>query len=380
MSLELEIINDRERFDAIRLTWQLLWKRSGAFIFQEHSWIAGWLTAVSNRRDIRLQIAVAWNGETLVGAIPCAIHRRSGLRVLSWAAQLFSDYCDCLVDIAWQWTDVLPPLWDQLLAAGGFDLVVLQNLRPDARCRAFLDKLANEGSRLHLRERSERCMRIENRWPNGQSFFRSLNKKARNNHTRGKRILAEMGGEVIFRCVEPTTDATSLFDEILRLKMIWLRANDPSSILLGRDGNVLRAVLDKAWEAGLAKIFLLECGGKVAAASVNFVYAGHMEAYLTAYDASFSRASPGTILIVEYAQWSFDRGLAYVDFLRGEEAFKFRMANAETILSSFSGARTLLGQVAISGHRLFSKRRQRQGGVNESPDDQPPVSVKLPPT
>jgi CelD/BcsL family acetyltransferase involved in cellulose biosynthesis len=85
-----------------------------------------------------------------------------------------------------------------------------------------------------------------------------------------------------------------------------------------------------------------------------------MEAYFAAYDAAFDRASPGTILIVEYTRWSFDRGLAHVDFLRGEEAFKFRMANAETVLSTFTGARTLMGQVVVSGHRWLSRRRQRQ--------------------
>ena len=73
---------------------------------------------------------------------------------------------------------------------------------------------------------------------------------------------------------------------------------------------MLRAILDKAWQSGLAKIFVLECGGRIAAASINFVYAGRMEAYFTAYDAAFERASPGTILIVEYARWSFDRGLS----------------------------------------------------------------------
>ena len=73
-------------------------------------------------------------------------------------------------------------------------------------------------------------------------------------------------------------------------------------------------------------------------------------------DEAFERASPGTILIVEYAQWSFDCGLTLVDFLRGEEAFKFRMANGETLLSTFTGARTLVGHMAISGRRWLAKR------------------------
>ena len=150
----------------------------------------------------------------------------------------------------------------------------------------------------------------------------------------------------------------------------WLRANDPNSSLFGPDAAVLRAILNNAWASGIARIFLLECGGKVAAASINFVYAERMEAYFTAYDAAFDRASPGTILIVEYARWSFDRGLSHVDFLRGEEAFKFRMANGETLLSSFAGARTLMGQVAVSGHRWLSRRRQRQEIVSGRPDDE----------
>ena len=90
-----------------------------------------------------------------------------------------------------------------------------------------------------------------------------------------------------------------------------------------------------------------------------FVYDGRMEAYFSWYDAAYERASPGTILIVDYAKWSFDRELKLVDFLRGEEPFKFRLANAETVLDSFSGSRTLMGQLAVSGHRWLARRRQR---------------------
>jgi CelD/BcsL family acetyltransferase involved in cellulose biosynthesis len=360
VSLRIEIVTDAPRFSAIKHEWCQLWDRSGGYIFQSHDWIAGWLVGVQDRKEIKLQIALAWDDGRLCGAIPCAMHRRSGLRVLTWAAQLFSDYCDCLVDPACQGAPVLPALWDGLRQFGGFDLINLQQIRPDAKCREFLDQLASDGTRLQRGDREERCMRIENRWPDGESFFRSLNKKARNNHTRGKRILGELGGDAVFRLLEPPQNGLSQIDEIMRLKDIWLRTNDPASPLLGADRAVLKAILQSAWQSGLAKIFLLETDGKLAAASINFVYGGRMEAYFTAYDTTFDRASPGTILIVEYARWSFDRGLTHVDFLRGEEAFKFRMANAETTLGSFTGARTLMGQVAVSGHRWLSRRRQRQ--------------------
>jgi CelD/BcsL family acetyltransferase involved in cellulose biosynthesis len=370
VSLRTEIVSNASRFGDVGPSWRDLWTRCGGFIFQSHDWIGGWLSGVAERRDIKLQIALAWEGDELRGVMPCAVHRRSGLRVLIWAAQLFSDYCDCLVDPNSAQDGVVPLLWDCLRQYGGFDLISLQQLRPDAICRPFLDQLASEGSRLQYGERRERCMRIENRWKDGEAFFRSLNKKGRNNHTRGKRILAEIGGDVSFQVAEPGKDAAPLLDEVLRLKQIWLRINDPSSPLLGPDAGVLRGVLDRALRSGMAQIFLLKCGGKIAAASVNFVYGGRMEAYFTAYDAAFDRASPGTILIVEYARWSFDHGLRHVDFLRGEEAFKFRMANAETVISSFAGSRTLMGQLAVSGHRWLSRWRQRQDVVSTRPDDE----------
>lgn len=232
-----------------------------------------------------------WDSDRLCGAMPFAVHRRSGLRVLSWASQLFSDYCDCLIDPAYGTVRIMPLLWDRLRHSGGFDLINLQQVRPDAECRKFLDQLARNGGRLQQGERVERCMRIENRWTGGEAFFRSLNKKARNNHTRGKRILGELGGAVQFRVIESHDDSLSVIEDILSLKQAWLRANDPTSPLLGPDLTVLRAVLESAWRSGLAKIFLLESGGKVAAASINFVYSGRMEAYFTAYDPAFDRAS-----------------------------------------------------------------------------------------
>ncbi|HYZ20940.1 MAG TPA: GNAT family N-acetyltransferase [Rhodopila sp.] len=368
MNPRIEVAGDPERFAAVGVAWHGLWQRANGRIFQRHDWISGWMDGVRDRREIRPLIALAWNGPTLVGALPCAVHRRSGLRILHWAAQLFSDYCDGLVDPAFASTPVLPLLWDGLWKHGGFDLVNLQQVRPDAACRPTLDQLTLDGGPLRPGERTERCMRIENQWPNGEAFFRSLNKKGRNNHTRGKRILSELGGEVTFRVIEPGGEPIEpVLAEVIRLKDAWLRQTDPTSPLLTVDAALLRTMLRRAWDTGLAKLFVLETGGRIAAASVNFVYDNRMEAYFTAYDGAFERASPGTILIVDYAKWSFDRGLRLVDFLRGEEPFKFRLSNAETLLDSYAGSRTLMGQLAISGHRWLARRRQRSEPAAPAP-------------
>lgn len=369
---QVEIIRTLERFTALEAPWRRLWDKSGTYIFQSHEWLSGWVTGVQQRHDIRLQIALVWDGHKLVGIMPCAVHRRLGLRVLRWAAQLFSDYCDCVIDNDYSRAVIMSRLWNGMRQTGGYDFISLQQVRPDAQCRNFLD--------VHLDVRDEhvmRCMRIDNCWSDGHAFFRSLNKKSRNNFTRGKRILSELGGDVAFEVVESLQSVAAIFDEIIRLKLLWLETRDPKSPLRSDAANgdrvVLRTILDTIWRSGMAKVFLLTCNGTIAAASINFVYANRMEAYLTSYDIAYERASPGTILIVDYTQWSCDRGLQHVDFLRGDEAFKFRMANAETLISSFSGSGTMVGHFAGLGRRWMGRR---QPPPSIDPDELGAVAVQ----
>ena len=139
------------------------------------------------------------------------------------------------------------------------------------------------------------CPGIRNTWENGDAWFRCLSRKSRNNYTRGRRILGKLGGEVSLRVVDPAgEDIAPVLDHVLALKRAWLRANEPRSTLLGPCGDRLRAALDASAATGLMRVFLLTCGDKVCAASVNFVYPTRLQAYLTSYAPEFERGSPGT--------------------------------------------------------------------------------------
>ena len=96
MRYKVEVVTETERFVALRDPWQRLWTNSGGYIFQSHDWITGWLAGVKSRKDIRLLTTLAWTA-TDCGSCP-AVHRRKGFRVLHFAAQIFNDFCDCLID------------------------------------------------------------------------------------------------------------------------------------------------------------------------------------------------------------------------------------------------------------------------------------------
>jgi CelD/BcsL family acetyltransferase involved in cellulose biosynthesis len=330
-------------------------------VFQRHEWITGWIRGLADRPDVRPMIGLAWQNDQLVAVLPCAVRRRDGIRTLEWAAQELSDYCDALIDPDVPAPATLQQVWGALNANGGFDLVHFKQVRPDARARPLLDDVAYRSRRLRLEEKQDRCLRIDSAWSNGEAWFRSLNKKARNNYTRGKRIMTELGGEVVFRVHDPALPVDRLLKDILVLKEAWMRIHHPDSPFLAADSRLPLAALEAGWATGQMSVFLLECGGRLAAASANFLHAKRMQAYLTAYDPAFERASPGTILIVDYTKWAFDRGLEVVDFLRGEEPFKYRLANAETPLDGYLGSRTLLGRAAIAARDLRDRLRSRPG-------------------
>jgi CelD/BcsL family acetyltransferase involved in cellulose biosynthesis len=364
MAPRIEIITERERFAEIQPHWDALWCRCKAEVFQSHAWIATWLN--ESRGYTATRIAVAWEGRDILAAVPLIVRRRFGFRMLEWSAQSLSDYCDALATP--DAVSYLPLLWHEVWHAGGFDMANLAQVRPDAVVRPFFDQNVPRQAVTERRDRQERCFAIDCVWPSGEAWFRSLGKKGRNNFWRGERILAALGGEVGFHSLDPAKQSIDAeLRQAMALKKEWLRTTDPSSPLLGLDGRILEAMLRAASGIGLMKLFLLTCGDRMAAASVNFVRGDRMQAYMTSYDPAFDRASPGTILIVHYTRWAFDNGLRQVDLLRGDEPFKARLANSEISLGTYVGGRTAIGRTALAAHRWRSRLRGGSSSALHAP-------------
>ena len=158
--------------------------------------------------------------------------------------------------------------------------------------RACLDEDGAGRARIARRDRKERGYSIDCVWPNGEAWFRSLGKKGRNNFWRGERILADLGGEIAFHALDPTKQSISQeLQQTLELKRSWVKETNRSSPLLGGDGKAFEAMIHAVSGRGLLRLFLLTCGDKIAAASVNFVHSEQVdEAYLTSYAPEFERA------------------------------------------------------------------------------------------
>lgn len=344
-----EIVTCPARFKEIRPAWRRLWDRSNASVFQSHEWVEAWWNSLGERSGYRLRIGLDWEGDELVAILPFAVAKERGVRVLEWAAQAPSDYCDALLAPSLDAQTALGMLWTAIRRTGGFDLVRLRQIRSDARCRSLIDRMDEAQKAFRPSARHEISLQLRSQWNSGDAWFRSLNKKTRNNHLRGKRILAE-SGDVSVRQHQPGEPLLPVLERLVALKQQWLVATGRHSELLEDDAAAVAALVEALAATGQLKIFLVECGATIVAGSINVLQGDKMMAFMATYDPAYERASPGTILMVEYTMWAFDNGISEIDYLRGQEAYKFKFANAESALHTFFGTASIAGRAALGAY------------------------------
>ncbi|RYG23518.1 MAG: GNAT family N-acetyltransferase, partial [Burkholderiales bacterium] len=193
--------------------------------------------------------------------------------------------------------------------------------------------------------------RVTGPFANGQAWFDSQSKKARQNYRRGYKTFGE-NGPVGFRLLGDDEPRKPVLERLAMLKRKWLVARGHTSSLFNEDSQILSALTGVLAQAGVLRIFVLELDGLIVAVSLNFVQRNAMMAFVTTYDPQYERASPGMLLINDYIMWSFDQGLDMVDFLCGAEAFKLRFATETVQLATLVGSGSLRGSAALALDRV----------------------------
>lgn len=347
-----EIVSSPGEFIKLEGDWNEFWQRAHGAIFQSHSWISAWLQADPDARKWRLHVALARCDGRIAAILPLAIRRYYGVHVLEFAAQRFSDYCDGIGP-----PDLLQALWSQVVQQGGFDVIRLRNVAPEAATR-----LALASAPLSFLTEGEEVisLRLRSVWPNGDAWLRTLNKKKKSNNARGRRMLAELGDVTVERFHQAMPVETIL--KLANLKKQWLRETKARSALLDGGPGLLIAFVESLAKIDRLYAFVIRCGGDVVAGAINATHGKRVWAYFAAYDPRFQRVSPGILLMTEYTQRALDEGFEEVDYLRGNETYKFEFATAHAQLSRFTGAVTWPGQLALSAVRLQAALQTRRAG------------------
>jgi CelD/BcsL family acetyltransferase involved in cellulose biosynthesis len=360
-----ELIRSNERFHEIAGAWQALWLEREASVFQSHPWISACLRYSSGKK-IRLHIGVLWDDETrLVAVVPCAVRRSMGLRVLEWAAQEFSDYCDGFGDLG-----ALRACWTALHKLKHYDIIRLKYVRPDAAVVILLQKDWTED------REGMKCLQLKSLWSTGDAWLQAHYPKARNNYSRGLRKLQEMGRvEAEFHVTPPE----GVIERLRTLKLEWAVANGVQFALVEEECLLSRLVNALA---SLDRLLLvvIKCDDEIVASSINATDGKRLLSYFTVYNPKHDRASPGILLLVECTRWAFDHGFTEHDHLRGAEPYKLPFSNACIMLRGYTGAATIRGHAALMLRRMANVlKRPLNPGLERPVDARRPVQPETVP-
>ncbi|WP_426574527.1 GNAT family N-acetyltransferase [Aquihabitans sp. McL0605] len=181
----------------------------------------------------------------------------------------------------------------------------------------------------------------------GQQWLATRPRKLRDQLRRDGRRLEALG-TVGFRTTGSEAALDEDLDHLLRLHHLRWDPAGGSRAYAGREAfhhDVARTFLDRGW----LRLRFLELDGWPVAALHSFRFDGTESHYQGGRDPAFDRCSVGLLLQDRAIRACADEGVREYRFLRGDEAYKARLADATVELQSVAWARGRRGDLAVAG-------------------------------
>ncbi len=235
-----------------------------------------------------------------------------------------SDYLDLIVPVE-RSVELGPALLSAIEAEPSLAGLDLYNLPEESPTLTALETSASERGWHASRQRLEPCpvVSLDGGW---EAYLNRLDKKQRHELRRKMRRADESEPGVRLRLVTAKDDAQAEAEAFLRLMAL-----DPTkaSFLTADMRAYFLGLTQAAFDCGCLHLAFLEVGSEPAAAYWSFDYGGRLWVYNSGLDPAYASLSPGWVLLGRLIQWAIEHGRSAIDFLRGDEAYKFRLGGVE---------------------------------------------------
>lgn len=159
-----------------------------------------------------------------------------------------------------------------------------------------------------------------------EAYLAGLDKKQRHEIRRKMRRALENRSNVRWYIVQ---DASALERESEAFLNLMAQDAEKASFLTPEMRAQLRLIIQAAWHSGWLQLAFLEMDGRKAAAYLNFDYANRIWVYNSGLDPAFHDLSPGWVLLGHLLQWANEQGRLELDFMRGDEEYKYRFGGVD---------------------------------------------------
>ena len=327
--MELTVYRDAAAFDILRGEWNQLLSRAHAdCIFYTWEWHSSWWDAY---QPGKLMILACRDDEKLLGIAPLFVSACAGggrsLRIIGCVD--VTDYLDLIVDKD-HLSKVFAVFADCLLAErDAFDKLDICNIPHDSPTREILPALLRERGFNAIVEQQEVCPVIDlpDEW---SAYLARLDKKQRHEIRRKLRRIQGVDQAIDWYIVN---GQHNLDDEVQHFVRLMAASDPEKAAFLEDEGNMrfFRKIVPLAHERGWLQLNFLTAGADRIAAYLNFIYGKRVMVYNSGLDSrAYRQLSPGIVLLAYNIRHAIKSGYEVYDFLRGDEAYKYRMGGRDT--------------------------------------------------
>jgi CelD/BcsL family acetyltransferase involved in cellulose biosynthesis len=210
-------------------------------------------------------------------------------------------------------------IWRQLCGEDWSELD-LWGLRDSSPTREALKLLAAGDGYGVLEEMEAVAPRVElpGTW---DEYLASLGKKDRHELRRKMRRLLESGAKVDLEVLSERDDIVAAMD--LFLELHTRSRQDKTEFMTGQMETFFRRMASAMSGEGLVRLFMLYVDNKPVASVFCFDAGSHLYLYNSGYDPALSNLSVGLVSKALCLRWAIDNGKKGLDFLRGNEPYKY---------------------------------------------------------
>ncbi len=329
--MRVSFVRDEETFASRSKLWNQLLSQSITDVpFLRHEFLHAWW---SNMGGSEWESGDLWIGEgrdigdDLVGIAPLFVSSVEGRRTLMFIGSYeIADYLDFITP-AEACASFLEAVCQALAVDGpeGWEILDLYNIPADSPSLAALETIAGERNWQVRREILAPCpwVALDGGW---EEYLSRLDSKQRHELRRKMRRATQYVPSVTWEVVTPGDDIERAADEF-----ITLMAKDPQKahFLSGAMQAQFHQQIRRAQEAGWLHLSFLKVGDQFAAGYLNFDYANRIWIYNSGIDLAFRNTSPGWVLLGYIIRWAAENSRDAVDFLRGDENYKYRLGGQD---------------------------------------------------
>lgn len=305
----------REELAQLKSEWaQLLAHQPEPVPFQHPTWQQVWLDEFQDGRELVL-LSVR-DGEELAGVAPLL---RDGAMLALVGHYSICDYMDFVVDEE-QCRDVFAALFDHL-AGEQWDAMELRGIRAGSTTLSELAAVAENTGMVVERKEEAVAPRVElpGDW---EEYVSSLKKKHRHELRRKLRNL-QTEGDLQLHAYTTVGEVEEHLPVLLRF-MVDSR-EDKARFMSEQMGLFFHNATKALAEEGLIRLYELELDGKAVASVLCFDQGGQLYMYNSGYDPDYAPLSVGVVSKAMCVQGAIEAGKHCIDFLRGDEDYKYRL-------------------------------------------------------